>query len=155
MPPAIGLAMIVCLLIATAAGQLARHVSTAGGLADHAAAGLGPRAGDFLSWLYPCWTRNLTMELRARVEALRFLVRDRDTKFIAAFDEVFGADGVSIIKTPPQAPRANAICERLVGTLRREVLDRMLIFNGRHLFKILTEYAQHYNDYRPHQSHSQ
>jgi hypothetical protein len=59
--------------------------------------------------------RNLAMESGARMKALRFLVRDRDTKFIAAFDEVFGAVGVRVIKTPPQAPRANAICEWLMG----------------------------------------
>ena len=99
--------------------------------------------------------RNLVMELGARVEALRFLVRDRDTKFIAAFDEVFRADDVRIIKAPPQAPRANAICERIIGTLRRELLDRMLVYNERHLSKILTEYAEHYNDHRPHQSRGQ
>lgn len=63
--------------------------------------------------------RNLAMELGARMEALRFLVRDRDTKFTMVFDEVFQADSLRIIRTPPQAPRANAICERLVGTLRR------------------------------------
>jgi putative transposase len=94
-------------------------------------------------------------ELGIRMEALRFLVRDRDTKFIAAFDEVFRAEGVRIIKTPPQAPRANAICERVIGTLRRELLDRMLILNERHLSKILTEYAEHYDDHRPHQARCQ
>jgi putative transposase len=99
--------------------------------------------------------RNLAMELGIRMESLRFLVRDRDTKFIAAFDEVFRADGLRIIKTPPQAPRANAICERVVGTLRREVFDRTLIFGERHLSKILAEYAEHYNDHRPHQSRGQ
>lgn len=99
--------------------------------------------------------RNLAMELGPRMDSLRFLIRDRDTKFITAFDEVFRAGDVRIIKTPPQAPRANAICERLVGTLRREVLDQVLIFNEKHLSKILTEYAQHYNDHRPHQSRSQ
>jgi hypothetical protein len=95
------------------------------------------------------------MELGAEMETLRFLVRDRDTKFVAAFDEVFRAAGIWIIKTPPQAPRANAICERIVGTLRREVLDQILIFNHRHLSKILTEYAEHYNEHRPHQSRRQ
>jgi transposase len=99
--------------------------------------------------------RNLAMELDLRMDALRFLLRDRDTKFIAAFDEVFRAGGVRVIKTPPRAPRANAICERVVGTLRREVLDQMLIFNEKHLSKILTEYAEHYNDHRPHQSRGQ
>jgi hypothetical protein len=99
--------------------------------------------------------RNLAMELGSRMDSLRFLVRDRDTKFVAAFDEVFRAGGVRIIKTPPQSPRANAICERVVGTLRRELLDQMLIFNETHLSKILTEYAEHYNDHRPHQSRGQ
>ena len=97
--------------------------------------------------------RNLAMELGTRMDSLRFLVRDRDTKFTAVFDEVFRASGVRIIKTPPQAPRANAICERLVGTL--QVFDQMLIFNEKHLSKILTEYAEHYNRHRPHQSRDQ
>jgi hypothetical protein len=99
--------------------------------------------------------RNLAMELGARMDSLRFLVRDRDTKFTAVFDEVFRAGGVRIIKTPPQAPRANAICERVVGTLRREVFDQVLIFNEKHLSKILTEYAEPYNRHRPHQARDQ
>ena len=99
--------------------------------------------------------RNLAMELVEGMGSLRFLIRDRDTKFVAAFDEVFRADGVRIIKTPPQAPRANAICERVVGTLRREVPGQMLIFSEKHLSKILTEYVEHYNDHRPHQSRGQ
>lgn len=81
------------------------------------------------------------MDLGERMDSLRFLVRDRDAKFIAAFDEVFRAGGVRILRTPPQAPQANAICERVVGTLRREVFDQMLIFNEKHLAKILAEYA--------------
>jgi putative transposase len=68
--------------------------------------------------------RNLGVELGERMAWLRFFIRDRDAKFTAAFDEVFRAGGVRIIKSPPQAPRANAICERVVGTLRREVFDR-------------------------------
>jgi putative transposase len=99
--------------------------------------------------------RNLAMDLGERMDSLQFLIRDRDTKFTAAFDEVFRTAGVRVIKTPPQAPRANAICERLVGTLRREVFDQLLIFNERHLLKILTEYTGHYNDHRPHQSRDQ
>jgi transposase len=99
--------------------------------------------------------RNLAMELGSRMDSLRFLVRDRDTKFVAGFDEVFRSGGIRIIKTPPRAPRANAICERVVGTLRREVLDQILIFNEQHLSKILTEYVEHYDDHRPHQSRGQ
>jgi putative transposase len=85
--------------------------------------------------------RNLAVELGARMEAVRFLVGDRDTKFIMAFDGVFQAEGLRIIRTLPQAPRANAICERVVGTLRREVLGRTLIFGERHLSKVLAEYG--------------
>ena len=74
--------------------------------------------------------RNLAMDLGTRMDTLRFLIRDRDTKFTDAFDAVFRAADIQIITTPPQAPRANAICERLVGTLRREALDRTLITGG-------------------------
>ena len=65
------------------------------------------------------------------------------------------ASGIEVLRTPYRAPRANAICERVVGTLRREVFDQMLIFNERHLSKILTEYTGHYDDHRPHQSRGQ
>lgn len=71
--------------------------------------------------------RNLAYDLGARLEELRFLIRDCDTKFTAAFDAVFAADDIHIITSPVQAPRANAICERLVDTLRRELLDRLLV----------------------------
>ena len=70
--------------------------------------------------------RNLSMELADQANPVKFLVRDRDTKFTASFDPVFAADGVRIIMTPVRAPRANAICERVIGTLRREYLDRTL-----------------------------
>jgi transposase len=99
--------------------------------------------------------RNLAYDLGARLEELRFLIRDHDTKFTAAFDAVFATDGIHIIKSPVQAPRANAVCERLIGTLRREVLDRLLILNHAHLMKILNEYRLHYNRHRPHQSRAQ
>jgi len=80
------------------------------------------------------------------------LIRDRDSKYTQAFDDVFGSEGIQIIKTPPQAPRANAICERVVGTLRRELLDRILIVGPGHLRRILAAYTIHYNACRPHQS---
>jgi putative transposase len=94
--------------------------------------------------------RNLAMNLGARMDTFRFLLRDRDAKFAAGFDAVFHASGIEIIKTPRQAPRANAICERLIGTLRRELLDRILILNEPHLRRLLDRYATHYNRHRPH-----
>ena len=99
--------------------------------------------------------RNLSMNLADQVNAVKFLIRDRDTKFTASFDAVFTAEGARIIKTPVQAPQANAICERVIGTLGRECLDRMLIFGRRHLETVLAEYVEHYNSHRPHRSLSQ
>jgi hypothetical protein len=87
--------------------------------------------------------RNLAMELDARMDTLRFLIRDRDSKYTLAFDGVFDAEGIHVITTPPRAPRANAICERIVGTLRRELLDRILILGPAHLRKVLAEYTLH------------
>ncbi len=80
----------------------------------------------------------------------RFLIRDRDSKFTRAFDDVFASDGTKIIKTPIQAPNANAVAERWVRTVRQECLDWMLIWGRRHLERVLDEYVQHYNDERSH-----
>ena len=93
--------------------------------------------------------RNLSMDLADHTNALKFLIRDRDTKFTASFDAVFAAEGTRIIKSPVRAPRANAICERVVGTTRPECLDRMLILGRRHLEAVLAEYVEHYNAHRP------
>ncbi|MHB8329206.1 MAG: integrase core domain-containing protein [Acidimicrobiales bacterium] len=91
--------------------------------------------------------RNISMELADQAKSANFLIRDRDTKF--------AAEGTRVITTPVRAPRANAICERVIGTIRRECLDRMLILCRRHLEAVLAEYVEHYNAHRPHRSLSQ
>ena len=96
--------------------------------------------------------RNLLMGLEDRVGQFRFLVRDRDAKFTAAFDAVFAAEGIRVLRTPVRAPRANAYAERWVGTVRRELLDRMLIVGCRQLRSVLAEYVDHYNGHRPHRA---
>jgi putative transposase len=101
------------------------------------------------------WTvqqaRNLAVNLDERFEDFRFLIRDRSSNFTASFDAVFQATGATILRTAVQAPRMNGICERLVGTLRRELLDRVLILGAAHLRAVLAEYQEHYNTARPHQ----
>jgi hypothetical protein len=96
--------------------------------------------------------RNLVWALSERSRAAKFLLRDRDTKFAASFDEVFCTEGVRTTKTPVQAPRANAFAERSVGTVRRECLDRLLSFGRLHLEQVLEEYLVHYNEHRPHRA---
>ena len=95
------------------------------------------------------WTvqqaRNLALSLGERFEGIKFLIRDRGSNFTASFDAVFQAAGTRILRTAVQAPRMNAICERLVGTLRHELLDRVLILGERHLRAVLAEYQAHYN----------
>ena len=102
------------------------------------------------------WTtqaaRNFLMDLGQRAASVKFLIRDRAGQFTGSFDAVFAADGIRIVAGPPQAPKANAICERIIGTLRREVLDRLLIVNEHHLRQVLTEYLRHYNTGRPHRA---
>ena len=99
--------------------------------------------------------RNLLMNLGDHAEQFRFLIRDRDTKFTAAFDTVFTGADIRIIRTPVRAPRANAIAERFIGTLRRECLDHLLITGPRHLAAVLEQYVEHYNTHRPHRSLNQ
>ena len=77
------------------------------------------------------WTtqaaRNFLMDLGPRATSVKFLIRDRAGQYTSSFDAVFSAEGIRILASPPQAPRANAICEKMIGTLRRELLDRVLL----------------------------
>jgi putative transposase len=99
--------------------------------------------------------RNMIETFLERTEPIRFLMHDRDSKFTAAFDEVFRSEGIRTIRTPERAPRANAFIERWIGTVRRECLDRLLIVNRRHLERVLPIYIRHYNEHRPHRSLNQ
>src|SRR5213076_2555355 len=80
-----------------------------------------------------------------RVERFRFLIRDRDSRFTAVFDAVFAAAGIEAVRTPPRTPKANAHAERWVRTVRVKCLDWTLIWNRKHLQRVLTRYVEHYN----------
>ncbi|MEU7005099.1 integrase core domain-containing protein, partial [Nonomuraea sp. NPDC046570] len=96
--------------------------------------------------------RNLVMDLQDAGSSAKFLIRDRDTKFIAAFDAVPAGAGVRIIKSGVRMPRMNSIMERWIQTCRRELLDRTLIWNQRHLLHVLREFETFYNEHRPHRA---
>jgi putative transposase len=96
--------------------------------------------------------RNLLMGLEERVGQFRLLVSDRDGKFTAAFDAVFAAEGLKVLRTPVRAPRASAYAERWVRTVRRELLDRMLICRCWQLRSVLAGYVGHYDGHRPHRA---
>lgn len=95
--------------------------------------------------------RNLVMQLDDE-QTFRFLIHDRDTKFSHAFDEIFRTEGIRVIRTPVQAPNANAFAERWVRTVRTDCLDRILILGRRHLEHVLRVYRRHYNEHRPHRA---
>ena len=94
--------------------------------------------------------RNLAWSLQDGALSAKFLLRDRDSKFTAAFHEVFRTEGVRVVRLPVRAPRANSIAERFVGTARRECLDHLLIFGRGHLERVLTAFLEHHRA-RPHQ----
>jgi putative transposase len=96
--------------------------------------------------------RDFVAALDDRGHCFRRLVRDRDSKFTAAFDAVFASTGISVLRSPVRAPRANAYAERWIRTLRAECLDRILIAGTAHLRVVLNEYLEHYNTHRPHRS---
>ena len=103
-------------------------------------------------WWVAQQARNLVAVLDDQATAFKFLIRDRDTKFSRAFDDVWRSTGVEIIRTPVRAPNANAVAERWVGTVRRECLDQLLIIGCRQLAGVLRVYVEHYNRHRPHRS---
>jgi putative transposase len=112
-----------------------RRVHLLGITASHSGAWVAQRA------------RNFLMDLGDRVASFTFLIRDHDSKFTG--------EGLRILRTPVRAPRANAIAERWIGTVRRELLDRILILNRRHLETVLAEYMTHVNHHRPHRALNQ
>jgi transposase InsO family protein len=96
--------------------------------------------------------RNLLQVLGERGRRVRFILRDRDAKFCRAFDDLFRSEGAEVVLTPVQAPNANAVAERFVGTVRAECLDWLLIVGRTHLDRALRVYVGHYNRHRPHRA---
>jgi putative transposase len=94
--------------------------------------------------------RNLAIE--ERLETVRYLIHDRDAKFCAPFDAIIRSEGVRVIETPLRAPKANAVAERWVRSIRNECLDHVLVLGRRHLERVVRAYVAHYNAERPHRS---
>jgi transposase InsO family protein len=95
--------------------------------------------------------RNLAMDIEdARCE-VRYPIRDRDGKYPALFDAILADAGVTVVRSGVRVPRMNAVMERWVRTCRRELLDRTLLWNQRHLLHALREFEVFYNEHRPHQ----
>ena len=96
--------------------------------------------------------RNLLMDLEDAGTRVKFVLHDRDVSFTAAFDAVFQADGIRVIRSAVQATLMNSVMERWIGSCRRELLDRTLVWNQRHLMIVLREYQDFYNTHRPHRA---
>ena len=94
--------------------------------------------------------RNRAGDFTEHARSFRLLIRDRDAKFTASFDEVFVSEGIEVIRTPIRSPRANAIAERWGRTVREECLDWTLVLGRHHLEAVLRDYVRHYNQHRPH-----
>jgi transposase InsO family protein len=97
------------------------------------------------------WVAQQLREATPFGAAPRFLIRDNDRKYGPRFDRVATGSGIRILRTPVRAPRANATCERFLGSVRRECLDHLLILGEAHLRRVLRAYAAYFNDARPHQ----
>jgi transposase InsO family protein len=111
---------------------------------------LGATAHPTATWVAQA-ARNLVMDLDEAGYRMKYLIRDRDGKYPALFDVIFADAGITVVRSGVQMPRMNAIMERWVRTCRRELLDRTLIYNQRHLLHALREFEAHYNTHRPHQ----
>jgi putative transposase len=111
---------------------------------------LGATSHPTASWVAQA-AKNLIMDLEDASSRARFLIRDRDGKFPGLFDAVLNDAGIEIVLSGVQMPRMNAVMEPWVQTCRRELLDRTLIWNQRHLLHALREFEQFYNSHRPHQ----
>jgi putative transposase len=98
------------------------------------------------------WTAQQLREAIPSDHPYRFLIHDRDSIFSAEVDQTIESFGLKVLRTPVRAPQANAYCERLIGTMRRECLDFMIPLSERHLRAILREWVEHYNHARPHRS---
>jgi putative transposase len=129
-------------------------IGSRGGMRNNAARCRRTGLAGVSSQLTGAWAvqqaRNLAMDLGRRIETFKFLIHDRDPIFTRAFNEVFEAEDLKIIRTAAHAPRRSAYGERVIDTLRRELLDKVLIVNEWHLTTVLTEYLIHYNGHRPH-----
>lgn len=95
---------------------------------------------------------NLLLHHGDQLAHSRALLRDRGSQFIESFDEIFRTEGLKILKTPIRTPVANAFAERWIGSIRRELLDRTIIWNQRQLERLVVDYIGHYNEHRPHRS---
>jgi putative transposase len=115
---------------------------------------LGATGHPVESWVVQ-QARNLLMDLEDAGTWVKFVLHDRDASFTAAFDDVFRAAGVRIVRSAVQVPRMNSIMERWIGSCRRELLDRTLVWNQRHLMTVLREYEDFYNTHRPHRALNQ
>jgi putative transposase len=111
---------------------------------------LGATAHPTAAWVTQA-ARNLAMDLHDAGANVRYLIRDRDGKYPALFDTILADVGIKVVRSGVQIPRMNAIIERWVRTCRRELLDRTLVWNQRHLLHVLRQFEIFYNEHRPHQ----